>query len=370
MSQSKRLIEETIKGSGVKFNGDQPWDIQVLDDRFYDRVVRQRSMGIGEAYMDGWIECQNLDEAIARIVRVYGDYVPRVKDIWITLRAMILNKQSKNRAYEVGLKHYDTGNDLFEKMLDKRLAYSCGYWKEAKTLDEAQEAKLDLICRKLSLKPGDKVLDIGCGWGSFASYAAEKYGAHVVGITVSQEQVDFAKEHFRDLPIEVRYQDYRNMKNEKFDHIVSVGQVEHVGYKNYRDYMKVAHRCLKDDGLFLLHTIGNTVSTKRGEPWMEKYIFPNGMVPSAKQLSQASENLFVMEDWHNFSAYYDNTLMAWFKNFDEHWPQMSEKYGDRFYRMWKYYLLSCAGAFRARQLQLWQIVYSKHGVMGGYQSIR
>lgn len=370
MSKSKKMIEEHLQGSGVHFNGEQPWDIQVHDKRLYDRLVRHRSLGLGEAYMDGWYDCDRLDEAVSRIVAVYGKYVPKVKDVWITLRAMVLNKQSKKRAYEVGKRHYDTGNDLFELMLDKRMTYSCAYWKEAKNLDEAQEAKLDLICRKLSLKPGQKVLDIGCGWGSFAGYAAEKYGAHVVGITVSQEQAVMTQEKYSGLPVEVRYQDYRLLKNEKFDHVVSVGQMEHVGYKNYRDYMEIVHNCLKDDGLFLLHTIGNTVPARRGEPWLEKYIFPNGMVPSTSQLSKTSEGLFILEDWHNFSSYYDNTLMAWFHNFESNWPKIKEKYGERFYRMWKYYLLSCAGAFRARQLQLWQIVYSKKGVNGGYQSIR
>ena len=311
-----------------------------------------------------------LDEAICRVVKVYDHYVPKLKDIWITMKATLLNRQSRSRAFEVGEKHYDLGNDLFELMLDKRMTYSCAYWKNAANLDEAQEAKLDLVCRKIGLKPGDRVLDIGCGWGSFAGFAAEHYGAHVVGITVSKEQAELVQEKYRSWPIEIRFQDYRNLGNEKFDHIVSIGQMEHVGYKNYREYMQIVHRCLKDEGLFLLHTIGNSVSMTKGEPWMDKYIFPNGMIPSTSQLSKASEGLFVMEDWHNFSADYDKTLMAWYENFSQNWPKIKEKYGERFYRMWRFYLLSCAGAFRARQLQLWQIVYSKNGVNGGYQSIR
>lgn len=370
MNKSKRLIEEHIENSGIRFNGHQPWDIQVKDERFYDRMLKDRSLGLGEAYMDGWYDSSQLDEAICRLAKVYDKYVPRAKDLWYTICATLFNRQSKSRAFEVGEKHYDTGNDLFELMLDKRMTYSCAYWKKATTLDEAQEAKLDLICRKLSIKPGDRILDIGCGWGSFAGFAAEKYGAHVVGITVSKEQAEMTQEKYRHLPIEIRFQDYRNLKEEKFDHVVSVGQMEHVGYKNYRQYMKIVHDCLKEDGLFLLHTIGNTVSTKRGEPWMDKYIFPNGMIPSPAQLSTASEGLFVLEDWHNFSADYDRTLMAWFHNFDRNWPKIKDKYGERFYRMWRYYLLACAGSFRARKLQLWQIVYSKHGVSGGYQSIR
>jgi cyclopropane-fatty-acyl-phospholipid synthase len=370
VSNSKKIIEEHLQGSGVRINGNQPWDIQVKDERLYDRVLRDRSLGLGEAYMDGWFDTLQLDEMICRLVKVYSEYVPRMKDIWFGLCAMLFNRQSKSRAFEVGEKHYDLGNDLFELMLDKRMTYSCGYWKCAKSLDEAQEAKLDLICRKIGVKRGDKILDIGCGWGSFAGFAAEKYGAEIVGITVSKEQAEMTQKKYARLPIEIRFQDYRNLKGEKFDHIVSVGQMEHVGAKNYRKYMQIVHDCLKDEGLFLLHTIGNTVSRTKGEPWMDKYIFPNGMLPSPVQLSQASEGLFILEDWHNFSADYDRTLMAWFHNFDQNWSKIKSKYGERFYRMWRYYLLSCAGAFRARQMQLWQIVYSIHGVAGGYQSIR
>lgn len=370
MSKSKSVIEKHLANSGVRFNGGQPWDIKVHDPRLYDRLIKDRTLGLGEAYMEGWYDCDRLDEAISRMINEYKKFTPRLQDLWATLLAVVKNYQSKNRAFEVGEKHYSIGNDLFELMLDKRLTYSCGYWKDAKNLDDAQEAKLDLICRKISVKPGDKILDIGCGWGSFAGYAAEKYGAHIVGITVSKEQEEYVKEKFRHLPIEVRFQDYRDVRGEKFDHIISVGQMEHVGYKNYRNYMKIVHDCLKVEGLFLLHTIGNVTSVKSGDPWMEKYIFPNGMIPSPSQLSDASEGFFVLEDWHNFSAYYDSTLQAWFANFDRNWHKIKEKYGEHFYRMWKYYLLSCAGAFRARHLQLWQIVYSKYGVPGGYRSIR
>lgn len=241
--------------------------------------------------------------------------------------------------------------------------------ENSQTLDEAQEAKLDLICRKLGVKPGEKILDIGCGWSSFGKFTAEKYGAGVVGITVSREQVEFGQKLCGGLPVEVRLQDYREV-DEKFDHIVSVGMIEHVGYKNYRAYMEIAHRCLKDDGLFLLHTIGGNKSVHSVDRWMNKYIFPNGMLPSIKQLGDAIEGLFVMEDWHNFSADYDKTLMAWYGNIEKNWEKLKANYDERFHRMWRYYLLSCAAAFRARNNQLWQIVLSKRGVIGGYKSIR
>jgi cyclopropane-fatty-acyl-phospholipid synthase len=289
--------------------------------------------------------------------------IPRV------LAAKILNLQTPGRSYRVGEQHYDIGNALYERMLGRRLIYSCGYWREADNLDDAQIAKIDVICRKLGLEPGMRVLDIGCGWGEAARYMAEQYGVEVVGVTISREQVDYGQRLCRDLPVDIRLQDYRSVE-ERFDRLVSIGMFEHVGYKNYETFMDVAARCLEPHGLFMLHTIGNNQSNAITDPWIARYIFPNSMTPSAHQITGAAEGRFVLEDWHNFGADYDRTLMAWFANFDAHWPELAEGYGQRFYRMWKYYLLSCAGAFRARQNQLWQIVLSPSGVPGGYRSIR
>jgi cyclopropane-fatty-acyl-phospholipid synthase len=284
-------------------------------------------------------------------------------------KARVMNLQKKSHAFNIGEKHYDIGNDLYTAMLDQRLTYTCGYWKDADNLDAAQEAKLDLVCRKLGLKEGDHVLDIGCGWGSFLKYAAEKYGVRGTGVTVSKEQKELADKLCEGLPIEIRLQDYRDV-NEKFDHIMSLGMIEHVGYKNYRTYMEIAQKNLKDDGLFLLHTIGGNKTSRGTDPWIDKYIFPDSMLPSAKQLTAAYEGLFVMEDWHSFGAFYDNTLMAWFNNVEATWDTLKDKYDDRFHRMWTFYLLACAGSFRSRKNQLWQIVLSKDGVRGGYKSIR
>lgn len=367
----RNYVEKKLSTVDIQINGKRPWDIQVKDDRFFGRVVSQGSLGMGESYMDGWVDAEQLDESIARLMnsQIRKSYNKVLHNFLSTASALILNKQSRQRALQVGKQHYDLSNHLFQCMLDKRMTYSCGYWKNAKNIDEAQEAKLELICQKIQLKPGMKVLDIGCGWGSFAKYAAEKYQVKVVGITISQQQLELAQQLCQGLPIELRFQDYRDIK-ERFDRVVSVGQMEHVGYKNYLTYMKIVHNALEDDGLFLLHTIGSNTSNYGGDPWIEKYIFPNGMLPSIAQLAKASENLFVMEDWHNFSADYDKTLMAWLKNFENHWEELKANYDQTFYRMWKYYLLACAGGFRARYLQLWQVVFSKNGVPGGYQSIR
>ncbi len=366
----KKTVQNLISGSDIVIGSEDGADLQVHNEKFYKRVITEGSLGLGESYMDGWWDAKSIDDLIFKLRKLNIDKkIGKSKLFFMALSALLVNLGSRSRAFIVGQKHYDIGNDLYRYMLDKRMVYTCGYWKDAKNLDEAQEAKLDLVCRKLYLKPGMKVLDIGCGFGSFAKYAAEKYGVSVVGITVSKEQADLAEKICQGFDVKIKISDYRDV-NEKFDRIVSLGMFEHVGRKNYRTYMKVARRCLKDDGLFLLHTVGSNSSHVMGDIWVNKYIFPGGMVPSIKQIGKSIEKLFVMEDWHNFGADYDKTLMAWFSNFDKNWDKLKDKYGERFYRMWKFYLLSFAGSFRARNLQLWQIVLSKNGVLGGYKSIR
>lgn len=369
-SHAQITAETLLAEAGVAINGKNPWDIQVHNSALFSRVLRSGTLGLGEAYMDGWWDAEKLDEFFYRVLQANLEEKINPFSLGLAyMRNLLTNPQRKSNAFEIGERHYDIGNDIYTAMLDKRMTYTCGYWKDATTLDEAQEAKLDLICRKIGLKKGMRVLDIGCGWGSFATYAAEKYGVSVVGVTVSKEQVELGRKISEGLPVEIRLQDYRDV-NEQFDHIVSVGMFEHVGYKNYKTYMDVARRCLKDNGLFLLHTIGSNASHKGGDAWIDKYIFPGGQLPSIAQIGSAIEKTFVMEDWHNFGAYYDTTLMAWFHNFDAAWPELKNNYDERFYRMWKYYLLSCAGAFRARSIELWQIILSPNGVPGGYTSVR
>jgi cyclopropane-fatty-acyl-phospholipid synthase len=362
IGKSREAVESLLTAAGVSINGAHPWDIQVRDDRFYRNLLANGSLGAGESYMDGWWECDRLDEMICRVLGIkIENQLSSWRFVLESLKAKLFNLQRKSKAFRIGEKHYDIGNDLYVNMLDRRMLYTCGYWKEASTLDQAQEHKLSLICRKIGLKAGMTLLDIGCGWGGLAKYAAENYGVRVVGITVSKEQSLLAKESCRGLPVEIRLQDYRDLK-EKFDRIVSIGMFEHVGYKNYRRYMGIVHRCLADDGTFLLQTIGSNVSRVCTDPWIEKYIFPGSMLPSIKQIGEAVEGLFIMEDWHNFGPDYDKTLMAWFKNFDGNWAKIKSRYDERFYRMWRFYLLSCAGSFRARQNQVWQVLLSKKGV--------
>lgn len=362
MNKSERYVRELLESANVVVGGDRPWDIQVHNDQFYDRILRDASLGLGEAYMDGWWDCKAVDQFIDRVLR--ANLREAVEKNWRlafeVLRAKMTNRQSRNRAYEVGEQHYDLGNDLYEAMLDKRLNYTCAYWRNAENLDDAQEAKLELVCRKIGIHPGMRILELGCGWGSFAKYAAEKHGASVLGVTVSKEQVILGMQLCQGLPVELRLQDYREVSGE-YDAVISIGVMEHVGYKNYHTYMDVVGRCLKKDGIAFVHTIGGNHSIATGEPWTNKYIFPNGMLPSITQLGQAMEGRFVMEDWHNFGPDYDKTLLAWHRNFNNAWPLLQERYGERFHRMWNYYLLSSAGGFRSRSQQLWQIVMTRPG---------
>lgn len=363
MDKAEKTIRDLLELADIEVNGGDAWDIRVQDERFYERVLRDVSLGLGESYMDGWWDSDSLDEFINRVLRTRLDEKIRAnfRMAFQIFQTRLINMQASGKAFEVGQKHYDLGNKLYSAMLDKRMNYSCAYWKDAKNLDDAQEAKLELICKKIGIKPGMQILELGCGWGSFARYAAENYGAHVLGVTVSKEQIALGSELCKGLPVELRLQDYREIGG-KFDAVISIGMLEHVGYKNYRTYMKVVDRCLKEDGIAFIHTIGSNQSLTTGEPWSDRYIFSNGMLPSISQLGAAMEGIFVMEDWQNFGPHYDTTLMAWYDNFIRAWPDLQDRYDERFKRLWIYYLLTSAGAFRSRHQQLWQIVFTRQGV--------
>jgi cyclopropane-fatty-acyl-phospholipid synthase len=355
----------------IQVGGSRPWDMRVHHPATFDRILTRGSLGLGESYMDGWWDCDQVDELITRILRARLDeQVGRVGWLWASLKARLTNLQSSQRAWQVGEMHYDLGNDLYEAMLDPSMAYSCAYWTVAQTLAQAQEAKLDLICQKLQLKPGMTLLDIGCGWGSLMLFAARHYRVQCVGLTISKEQARLGTQKARDLPVRFELADYRQFNpqgEQRFDRIASIGMFEHVGHKNYRVYFDMARRCLCNDGLFLLHTIGKNRAGSSIDPWIERYIFPNGVLPSASEIAQYSEDTFVMEDWHNLGEDYDKTLMAWHARFEAAWPALKARSGERFYRMWRYYLLCCAGTFRARDNQLWQVVLSPRGQAGGYR---
>ncbi|WP_426768070.1 cyclopropane fatty acyl phospholipid synthase [Erwinia aphidicola] len=369
-NQWYRIVQEMLSKADIQINGSHPWDIRVLNPEFFKRVMQEGSLGLGESYMDGWWECERLDIFFQRVLKAHLDQqLPHhFRDTLRVAAARLTNLQSRKRAWIVGKEHYDLGNDLFTRMLDPFMQYSCGYWKEAETLEQAQQAKLQMICEKLQLEPGMSLLDIGCGWGGLAEYAARNFGVNVFGVTISAEQQKLAQQRCEGLDVTILLQDYRDL-NQQFDRIVSVGMFEHVGPKNYATYFEVVDRNLKPDGLFLLHTIGANRTNDNVDAWINKYIFPNGCLPSVLHIAQASEPHFVMEDWHNIGADYDLTLMAWYQRFLAAWPELAEKYGERFKRMFTYYLNCCAGAFRARDIQLWQVVFT-HGAEGGLRVAR
>jgi len=372
MDKNEMFVKDILNLADIKINGSNPWDIQLNNNNFYRRVLSDGSLGLGESYMDGWWNCDDLPELFFKILTADLEHkVVPLKLLFMVAKSKIFNLQNKVRsARDVGY-HYNLGNVLFQNMLDKYMTYSCAYWKDANNLEDAQVNKLKLICDKIYLNPGMTLLDIGCGWGSLMKYAAENYGTRSLGITLSQDQFELGSKLCKDLPIEIQIKDYRDVDG-KYDRIVSIGMIEHVGSKNYRTFFEIVNKCLKDDGIFLLHTIGTlNPKTANADPWTNKYIFPNGELPTVQRIAKAAEGLFVMEDWHNFGMDYAKTSLAWFDNFNCNWEKIkSAQYDDRFYRMWKYFLLTQSGAFRSRRNNLWQIVFSKRGVMGGYTSIR
>src|SRR5208337_3478161 len=369
---AKDKIREILALADIELNGPDPWDFQVHDERFYQRALSQGSLGLGESYMDGWWDVPQLDEFFSKVQKAeLQKKVGSLPVVWLSVKARLFNRQTKSRSRKVAREHYDLGNDLYQAMLDKNMQYTCAYWQGAKTLDEAQENKLRLICRKLYLQPGMRVLELGCGFGGLARFMAKEYGCEVVSYNISREQLRFARECCKGLPVRFEEKDYREAVHEpQFDRVAAIGLCEHIGPKNHRSFLELVHSKLKENGLFMLHTIGNRQTRLHIDPWIDKYIFSGGVIPSIAQLAAAMEEIWVMEDWHNFGPDYDRTLLAWWNNFNTRYCTLDkQKYDQRFYRMWKLYLLMSAGAFRSRRLQLWQIVLSK-GNAEGYVPVR
>ena len=299
MRHFEKTIRRILEIADVEIGGKRPWDIQVGHSGFYRRIMLQGSLGLGESYMEGWWDAAAVDQFFDRIIR--EDLQHHYRLVWpeklLAFSNKILNMQQKNRCRKEVRRHYDPDSALIISFLDPYNQYSCGYFEGTDNLDVAQEKKLDLICRNLQLSSSDRVLDIGCGWGGFARYAAEHYGCHVTGISTSSAQVDFARRFCSGFPVTIQQLDYRSLKG-RFDKILICGMIEHVGYKNYRTIMRKVNDCLSDKGLFLLQTIGGNTSVVSNDPWIEKYFFPNSMLPSLQQITMAAEDLFIVEDLH------------------------------------------------------------------------
>ncbi len=374
---TERIIRRVLQRAGITVNGNAPWDIKINDPRFYNRVLINGSLGLGESYMRGDWDCQRLDQFFHRLLRNGVPWVETINPVSLALflKSRLLNLAPKGKAFEIGQRHYDLGNNLFQAMLDPTVSYSCGYWRNASSLEEAQIAKLDLICRKLHLQPGQRVLDIGCGFGGFARYAATHYSVEVVGLTVSREQAALAWRRCLGLSVVIRLEDYRDVCGQ-FDHVVSVGMFEHVESKNHRIYMQVVQRSLRPGGFVLLHTIGSSRggTFNSPDPWIREYIFPLGQIPTRRQILRSSRGILEVRDWHEFGQYYDPTLMSWDSRFVAAWDELQAEYGDKvggqFRRMWEYYLLSCAGAFRAGNIELWQVVLAHPGEHRNYYPVQ
>ena len=381
MDASRKIIEVLCAQADVNINGQRPWDLRIHNQQFYDRVLGDGALGLGEAYMLGWWDSDDLFTFFKRILPV-ARAAGRKNAGWRTtlafITAHIFNLQTRNQSRDLADAHYNISNELFENMLGPSMAYSCGYWAQADNLNAAQVSKHELICRKLQLRKGERLLDVGCGWGGFAKYAAEMYGVDVVGVTVAEEQAQYARMQCAGLPIDIVACDYREFDSSKhggrFDKVASIGMIEHVGYRNYPAFYNGVENALREGGLFLLHSIGSDVSMETADTWLTTYIFPGEVIPSIRQLGEAAEERFILHDLQNIGTHYTPTLRAWHDNFESYWsgaavkavrPQVwrSEKV---FYRMWRYYLLSCAADFAVGDSQVWQLVYAKGHLPDGY----
>jgi cyclopropane-fatty-acyl-phospholipid synthase len=364
----KPLLERLLAGSGVKIGGDRPWDIRVNRDRLYRRALRG-SLGIGESYIDGDWDCDALDELFRRVLSSGAQDKPLIRAArgFKTLQSRLTNLQTKSRSRAVAEEHYDLDHRMYALFLGPWNQYTCCFFDGTDDLERAEVLKLEMLCDKLELKPGDRLLDIGCGWGGLAKYAAATRGCEVTGISLSDQQIRYAVEYTKCLPVSIRRLDYRDLPDSglpPFDRISIVGMIEHVGYKNYATLMGVVHQMLKPDGLFLLHTIGNCEETAVVDPWIEKHIFRNSMAPAMSQLSGAAEGKFVIEDWENYGQHYVPTLQAWHDRFNANWERIralptAKPFDERFRRMWNYYLMSSKAAFDVEQLHLWQLVMTR-----------
>ena len=332
------LVERVFAASDIAIDGSKPWDIRVTDNRFFRAVVTQGSLGLGEAYMNGWWKCEDLEELAYRLMRSGIYKISLWMPIYLVanIHDAAINQQSKEKSLRVAERHYAMGNDIFLSFLGKYKNYSCGYFSDTDNLDQAQLQKLEKICRLLDLKPGDRVLDVGGGWGEFARYAATKYGCYVTSVNITDEQIKFAVEYCKGTSVDIRKCDYRDITG-RYDKIAVIAMLTHVGPKNYRKFMEVADRCLEPGGMMLIESVGGHKSRKNCEAWINRYIFPGGVVPSLKQFDTAMAGRFSRKETDEFGGFYVHTLRAWNRNLMQAWPDHLRKYDERVRLMFEYF---------------------------------
>lgn len=330
-------------------------------------LLRSPSVGFGDCYTEGLIEIHGdmlafANEVTAAITnkKDSGYYGPKIRSLLYALRVNSLDRSRHNVRH-----HYDLGNDFYKLWLDERMVYTCAYYDTpAATLAEAQVAKLDHVCRKLNLQPGQKVIEAGCGWGALAIHMAEHYGVDVIAYNNSSEQVAFARERAAAKNLNGRVifveDDYRKV-DERCDAFVSVGMLEHVGLANFRTLGALIKRCLKPEGFGLIHSIGRSFPD-RTDPWIVKQIFPGGHIPSLSEMMRVFEpQKFSVLDVENLRPHYARTCASWLENFEAVADKVADMYDEEFVRMWRLYLAGSSAGFQSGTLQLYQVLFAPRG---------
>lgn len=360
MAFSKHLITYLFSRADIRVGGSRSWDIEVTDPRFFRTLMKRGSLGLGEAYMDGWWRAEDLEAFFYRCIK--SNLYQASQSLPFHVRRRLLdklnNQQNRNKSVRVARQHYNLGNDLFFEFLGHYKNYSCGYFRDTDDLCQAQLKKMQQICREMAFKSGERVLDVGGGWGEIARHVATNHECQITSINISDEQITHARRHCAGLPVEIKKLDYRDL-DKGFDKILVIAMLTHVGPKNYRVFMETLHRCLEPGGTVLIESVGSPTDKINCEPWTDKYIFPGGVIPSLRQIDRAIDGLFTRERTAEFGDYYHLTMRAWHENFTRAWPQLQLRYPEKVRLMFEYFFLSVAAAFRARSLLHWHIVLRK-----------
>jgi cyclopropane-fatty-acyl-phospholipid synthase len=348
--------------------------LNVSDDSVWYDIITKANLGIAEGYMHGKIDVDPLplflsllnDTSIGTRRKEKFDVLGMVIgaiEAPTQMMGWLFNLQTKELSSRVTKQHYDAGNDLYEVMLGPSMSYTCAYWKDAENLDQAQEAKFNLIMRKLELQPGMKVADLGMGWGTAAAYMHKHGKVNVTGVSLSEKQVEWAQNNLVKDGLRFIWSDYREHCEDPdivgtYDRIYSIGMFEHIGPKNYEPFFKCIKALLKPDGLAVVHTIGEPDFVAASDQFLEKYIFPGAVIPTLPMATKAFEHHFILEDFQNFGHDYSKTLAAWHVNSLKFFRENPNAYSPEFQRMWEYYLKMCEALFELRINQLWHFVLS------------